>query len=156
LYLENPKRFNEDLLYVKIREILLLLLQSKRGDEIAVLLRNLFAERTNTFKASVDAHLYNNISLKELAHLTNMSLSTFKRKFRMVYNDTPANYILLRRLRKAEDLLVVSELSINEISEETGFTSIHQLSKKFREMYGLPPSKYRLNHIDKKLSLTEN
>ncbi|MEQ8924351.1 MAG: AraC family transcriptional regulator [Fulvivirga sp.] len=152
LYLENQHRFNIDILHVKIKEIFLLLLQSKKAPEVSTLLRNLFAERTNTFKAIVESHLYNDISIDDLAILSNMSVSTFKRKFRLIYKDTPAHYILSKRLKRAEGLLSASELSMNEISDEIGFKTAHQFSKKFKERYGLTPTKFRLNQIGKKLT----
>jgi AraC-like DNA-binding protein len=156
LYIDNPQRFNEDILLVKIREILLLLLQSGKGIEISALLRSLFAERTNSFKATVDTHLFNNISIEEMAILANMSLSTFKRKFREIYDDTPANYILSKKLDKAHDLLSLTELSVSEITYEIGFKTVHHLSRKFKERFGESPSKFRMNLIDKKLTPSGN
>ncbi len=144
LFLDNQHRMNDEVMYVKIKEILLLLLQSKKGKEVSNLLVNLFSNRTVSFKATVESHLYSGIALEELAHLCNMSLSTFKRKFKEIYSDTPANYIVSRRLKKAKDLLATSDLSIIEIADATGFKSIQLLSKKFKEIFGKSPSKYRL------------
>lgn len=144
LFLENQHRMNDEVMYVKIKEILLLLLQSKKGQEVSNLLVNLFSNRKVSFKATVESHLFSGIALEELAHLCNMSLSTFKRNFKDIYKDTPANYIVSRRLTKAKDLLSTSDLSINEVSDQTGFKSIQLFSRKFKEVFGNSPTNYRL------------
>ncbi len=156
LYLENPQRINKDLLHVKIKEILLLLLQSKKGNEVASLLKTLFADRTVTFKATVESHLYNDISLEEMAYLSNMSLSTFKRRFKEVFNTTPAQYITDKRLLKARSLLELPDLSMNDITDQTGFKTSSHLSRKFKEKFGLSPRAYRLNQIDKNMAFSDN
>ncbi len=55
---------------------------------------------------------------------------------------TPKHYINQLKLTKSKELLRESTLSISEISEMLGFSSIHYFSKKFKSYFGICPSEY--------------
>ncbi|WP_420400814.1 helix-turn-helix transcriptional regulator [Flagellimonas sp.] len=148
-YFDNPHLVNKELLCLKTKEIILLLMQTQNAPHILQILENLFTERTVDFKATIAAHIFSEISVNELAQLTHMSLSTFKRKFKEIYQLPPQQYILGQRLAKAKDLLQVSNDSIQEIAFATGFKTIHHFSFKFKQHFGSSPSKYRLDFLGK-------
>ncbi|MER0442432.1 helix-turn-helix domain-containing protein [Emticicia sp. W12TSBA100-4] len=54
-------------------------------------------------------------------------------------------YIRQRKLQKARDLLVNSELKISEITYAVGIDSPQSFSKYFTESYGVSPTEYRKN-----------
>lgn len=151
-YFKNPSLVNEDLLLLKLKEIILLLLQTDNCDKIKEVLANLFTEQIFDFKEIIEAHLFSPISVSILAELTNSSLSSFKRKFKKIYNDSPNNYIKNRRLQKASNLLVVTELSISHIAYDCGFNDIAHFSKSFKQKFSVSPSHFRLNQKHKTLS----
>ncbi|WP_431129145.1 helix-turn-helix transcriptional regulator [Flagellimonas flava] len=148
-YFDNPHLVNEELLCLKTKEIVLLLMQTQNAPHILQILENLFTERTVDFKTTIAAHIFSEISINELAQLTHMSLSTFKRKFKEIYQLPPQQYILGQRLAKAKDLLQVSDDSIQDIAFATGFKTIHHFSFKFKQHFGSSPSKYRLGFLGK-------
>ncbi len=148
-YFEHPQLANEDILILKTKEIILLLMQTKDAPRVLQILENLFSERTVDFKICIEAHIFSEISLAEYAQLTNMSLSSFKRKFKSIYQTTPSNYIQQKRLEKSKELLTVSDLSIGNIAYKCGFKAISHFSKKFKENYGISPSNYRLTRSEK-------
>lgn len=92
-YFENPSLVNEEILILKLKEIILLLSQTKNAEAIQVILSQLFSPTSFAFKKMIEAHLLSDISIDELAQKCNLSLSSFKREFAKLYNDTPANYI---------------------------------------------------------------
>ncbi|MEM6804325.1 MAG: helix-turn-helix transcriptional regulator [Bacteroidota bacterium] len=49
------------------------------------------------------------------------------------------------RLKKAKELLLISDLSISEIAYETGHTDPSYFSKTFKSKYGLSPKEFRQN-----------
>ena len=151
-YFENPELVNEDLLVLKLKELILLLTQTDDSLAINQILTGLFSPTTYTFTQVVEAHIFSGLSSEDLAQLANLSLSSFKREFKRVYNDSPANFIRNKRLEKAADLLVVSDERITDIAYDTGFSDLAHFSKCFQEKFGSSPSAFRLNQKHKLLT----
>ena len=144
-YFANPHLVNEDILILKTKEIILLLMQTQNAPRVLQILENLFTKRTIDFKTTIESHLFSEISIHELAQLNHMSISSFKRKFKATYGHPPLQYILLRRLEKSKELLAISDRSIGDIAFSCGFKTIHHFSKKFKASYQVSPSQYRLS-----------
>ncbi len=89
-----------------------------------------------------------NLSLTEFAQLANRSLPTFKREFKRMFNATPAQWLMQKRLFHAEALLKMTEKSIGDIVQESGFESGPHFSRVFKTQFGESPLQYRkqLNH----------
>ena len=150
-YFENPELVSEEILILKLKEIVLLLLQTKNAPQVIEVFSNLFNPRIYSFKEIVEAHIFTPISIEELAQLTNQSLSSFKRTFAQIYDDTPAKFRTKRRIEKAQHLLTLSEAAVGDIAFEVGFQDVAHFSKVFKSVVGTSPSKYRLNQTDKRL-----
>lgn len=148
-YFENPSLINEDILILKLKEIILLLSQTPNAEAIQVILSQLFSPATYTFRQIIEANLFSQFTIEELAQQNNLSLSSFKREFAKLYNDTPANYIKTKRLEKAAELLLVSGERITDIAFECGFNDLTSFTKSFHDKYNVTPTKYRLNQIAK-------
>lgn len=144
-YFYNQAILSEDLLDLKIREILLLLLSSKKVEEITLLLKHFVNKRTSSFKEVIEKHVFSKISLQELSQLCNMSLSTFKRHFKNIYQASPKEYFYAKRLENSSKLLLTSEYSISQIAVICGFKTTAHFSKKFKEKFGVPPSRYKMS-----------
>ena len=151
-YFENPQMASEELMVLKLKELILILNETQNAPEIQLILSNLFSPMVYSFKEIIAAHLYSNITIPELAQLTNLSESSFKREFKKVYNDSPASYLRQHKLRKAEELLMVSELNVTQITFECGFSDVAHFSRLFKNKYGESPSAYRLNQMNKSLN----
>jgi AraC family transcriptional regulator, exoenzyme S synthesis regulatory protein ExsA len=74
-----------------------------------------------------------------------MSVSTFKRTFQSLFQDTPANYIKMKRLERAKELLGMSTLTVSEIAFQTCFHDVAHFSRSFKATYHCSPSAYRLS-----------
>ena len=146
---ENKAAINDDILIIKLREIILLLMQTDNLPQVSHIIRSLFSERSFTFKEVVEAYLYTPATIENLADLTNTSLSTFKREFTKIYQTTPSRYIKERRLERVADLLKFSDDSISAIGYDCGFTSPAHLTRVFKAKYNKTPTEYRLNFSDK-------
>ncbi|MEO0332475.1 MAG: AraC family transcriptional regulator [Bacteroidota bacterium] len=140
----NQAALTEELLALKLKEIVLLLLQTDNANARQII-RSLFSDRTFTFKEVVDAHICTPASIENLAMLTNCSVSTFKRKFSEIYQTTPGAYITNKRVERVADLLKVSDEAVSAIGYDCGFSSPEHLSRAFKKKYGVSPAKYRLN-----------
>ncbi|HEY0743976.1 MAG TPA: AraC family transcriptional regulator [Chryseosolibacter sp.] len=142
-YFENPSLVNDDILVLKLKEIILLLSQTRNADTIQVILSQLFSPAAYTFKQIIEANLFSQVGIEALARKTNLSVSSFKREFAKLYNDSPANYIKTKRLEKAAELLLISDNRITEIAFECGFNDPANFTKSFHEKYHVAPTAYR-------------
>ena len=145
-YFQNPSLVNNDLLELKIKELILLLVQSKNVDSILELVADLYSANTVQVREVIELHLFSNLKLDQLAKLCNLSLSSFKREFKKEFNDSPTNYINQKRIEKAKELLMVTDLSISEIAYETGFQDSLYFTRLFKKKIGVPPTVYRIEH----------
>lgn len=127
--LDNPKVADDNLIITKLKELLLLLSKSEQGSSINTFVNSLFVTHEYNFNEVIHQNLYANLSLPELAHLCNMSLATFKRKFTDFYKESPAKYILKSKLEKSIHLLVHKSKTISEIAYESGFETISNFDK---------------------------
>lgn len=148
-YFDHPSLLNDELITLKIRELILLLLQTGNANTIAELMLQLFTPNKVHLKETVQAHLFSSLSMDELATLAGLSLSTFKRKFQETFNDSPANYIRNKRMEEAQKLLVHSELSVSEICYQVGFSDLSAFTKTFKKHTGSSPLQFRSIHKNK-------
>ena len=148
-YFENPSLVNEEILILKLKEIILLLSQTQNAATIQVILSQLFSPATYSFKQIIEANIFLQVGVEDLALKTNLSVSSFKREFTKLYNDSPANYIKTQRLEKAAELLIVSDERITDIAFDCGFNDLANFTKSFHDKYSITPTNYRLNRNDK-------
>ena len=145
-YFENPALVNSELLVLKIKELILLLLQTKNAATIAELMANLFSPRQANLKDVIQNHLFSDFSMNELAQLAGLSLSSFKRAFQNIYHDTPANYLRTKKMEKAIDLLKRSDYSVSEICFQIGFNDTSHFTKAFKKHTQQSPLAFRNAH----------
>lgn len=143
-YFQHPALVNDDILVLKLKEIILLLAQTPNARAVQTIFTQLFSPATYTFKQIIEANLFAQLSIDALARLNNLSLSSFKREFARHYNDTPANYIKTKRLEKAAELLVISTERIKDIAFSCGFNDLANFTKSFREKYQCTPGEFRV------------
>ncbi|MFI2743498.1 helix-turn-helix domain-containing protein [Zhouia sp. PK063] len=148
-YFENPSLVNDEILVLKLKEIVLLLSQTQDVTTIQVILSQLFSPTSYTFKKIIEANLFTQSSVEELAQKTNLSTSSFKREFKKLYNDSPASYIKNKKLEKAAALLLISEERITDIAFDCGFNDPANFTKSFHDKYHMSPSNYRINQTKK-------
>ncbi len=56
---------------------------------------------------------------------------------------TIEKYIILQRIERAKELLVYDELSLSQIADQLGYSSVQHLSGQFKKVTGLTPSDYK-------------
>ena len=145
IYFESPEALDKELGILKIKELMMILLRSVNHENIRQLLSEIFAPVNIAFKATMDQNLFNPLSLEQLAFISNMSLSKFKREFKKTYHETPARYIKNKRLEEAASRLLCSDAPVSGIAYDVGFQDITTFSACFREKYALSPTEYRMS-----------
>jgi len=145
-YFDNSELVNEDLLSLKVKELILLLLQSSNFQTIQDLFSNIFTKNKVDLKDIVQNHLYTNTSIEDLAKFANMSLSSFKRAFQKQFSTSPGNYFLANKIEKSKSLLSSTSIGISEIAFEVGYNDPSYFTRVFKTKTGYTPSQYRQQH----------
>ncbi len=95
----------------------------------------------------VDAYIAENLdsplTLAGLATEAALSDYHFARMFRQSTGQSPHQYVMLKRMHRAEQLLRHSSMSLTDIACDCGFSSLSHFSNRFRVHFGLSPSAYR-------------
>ncbi|MDD3886246.1 MAG: AraC family transcriptional regulator [Victivallaceae bacterium] len=82
-------------------------------------------------------------SLDFLAKTSNMSASSYSKKFHAAIGIAPMEYLQKVRLLQVKNFLASSELPIDQIAGKCGFCTPNYLIKIFRREFGITPSQYR-------------
>ena len=91
----------------------------------------------------IEAHLEENIGIQILANIVGLSMFHFARAFKQSKGLTPHDYLIECRVRRAQDLLANTNLSLSEIAMAAGFADQSHCTRRFRERVGVTPSDYR-------------
>lgn len=91
----------------------------------------------------LQTHIYENVSLEELAQRFFMSRSYLTRSFRNVTGFSVVEYMTYIRIQKAQEFLKASDRSITEIADLCGFGNITYFEKVFKATTGQTPVQYR-------------
>jgi transcriptional regulator of acetoin/glycerol metabolism/AraC-like DNA-binding protein len=114
------------------------LVQTHRGGLPAGAMRRL--------RDHVDAHLSESIDLVELSAVAGLSVFHFARQFKLSMGVTPHNYLVHRRVQRAQEMLASTDLSLSEVAFATGFSDQSHLARHFRQMVGATPGQFRRSH----------
>lgn len=134
----------ENLLELKFKELLLSLLTNKNNKHLLAYLTNLSNQKFESLAEVMENNYSFNLTLADYAKLACKSIPTFKREFKKVFKDTPAKWILKRRLELAADLLENTSLTIGQIVFECGFENQTHFSRVFKDKMGVQPSQFRI------------
>jgi AraC family transcriptional regulator len=89
------------------------------------------------------AHLGEELSLRQLAAVVQLSPHHFAARFKQSTGVAPYQYVLRQRIATAQHLLAETHLSLAEISYRLGFSSQAHFTTVFRQHVGTTPGAYR-------------
>jgi AraC-like DNA-binding protein len=84
-----------------------------------------------------------NLSIDSIADAMGLSPIYLGRLFKRLTGYSVADHINGIRMEKAKELLLHSDLSVNEIMEKTGFLSSGYFYTQFKKQHGVTPSQFR-------------
>lgn len=99
--------------------------------------------------AYIDRHYREEIRLDDLSEIMNISTMYFSNYFKQVFNISPKQYILNKRLSEAQRLLLESEMSIKEIAYAVGFDNENYFSEYFSKKVGISALRFRRRDLPK-------
>ncbi len=88
-------------------------------------------------------HYKEDISIRQVADLTNLSESAFCRYFKSRTQKSFLGFIIEMRLNESRRLLKETDLSILEICYESGFNNLSNFNRLFRKQFQQSPAEYR-------------
>jgi len=103
--------------------------------------------------------------LDQLAGAKRMNLSAFitselnyeytylSNLFSSIEGRTIEQYYILQRLEKVKELIVYDQLSLTEIADLLGYSSVHHLSSQFKKVTGLTPGHFKKIGLSKRRSI---
>ena len=91
----------------------------------------------------IDENFTRDIHLSELAELMKISTMYFSNAFKKVFDISPKQYILNKRLMESQRLLLETEMSVAEIAYAVGFENENYFSEFFSARAGVSALKFR-------------
>lgn len=91
----------------------------------------------------VKDHFQEEINLMDIAEMANMTVPSFCRYFKKITKKTFTHFVNEYRIVHASKLLAEKQISIANISYESGFNNFSHFNKLFKEFTGKNASQYR-------------
>lgn len=88
-------------------------------------------------------HYMDKIGLEDIATAGNVGKTLCTKLFRNYTSKTPVDYLIDYRIKKSEEMLTGTDISITEIAYATGFNSASHFTKTFREKIACTPHEFR-------------
>ncbi|HBF86440.1 MAG TPA: hypothetical protein DDW54_02030 [Clostridiales bacterium] len=114
---------------------------------IKVTYDNPYGEALRKVVFYINQHVYENVSVKELAEMCNICEKHFRDLFERQTGEAPKKYIMRTKLEKAVFLLENSLWSIAEISDSLSFSSPAYFIDRFKKAYNRTPMQFRADHL---------
>ena len=86
------------------------------------------------------------LDVAAVAAVAHISAAHFSRQFRAVFGETPHHYLQRRRVERSMFMLRETTREITDICLDVGFNSLGTFSRTFRDIVGVPPSRYRVEN----------
>ncbi|MBR1484547.1 MAG: helix-turn-helix domain-containing protein [Prevotella sp.] len=86
------------------------------------------------------------INLEEMATAMGMAMKPFFQKVRDITGKTPADVVRDMRLKHACILLQRTNINMNELASNVGFTTADHFISTFKERFSISPTEYRLKY----------
>lgn len=94
----------------------------------------------------IHTNLDKSIPVAALANLMCITADHFSKIFKRIIGMRPNEYIQMKRVERAQTLLLTSHLSIAEIAERVGIGNLSQFSRLFTKRVHCSPREYRMQN----------
>lgn len=101
-----------------------------------------------------DEQLRTNFS-EHISKLLHHDYSYLSNLFSEVEGTTIEKYFISQKIEKAKELLKYDQLSLSEIADQLGYSSVAYLSNQFKKQTGLTPSFYKTQKQNQRKNLDE-
>jgi AraC-like DNA-binding protein len=105
-------------------------------------------DRMNDVVQHILAHFNEDISLKEIASIANLTPNSFCRYFKIRANKTYSTFLTEVRINHACKQLSETEKPVSEICYESGFNNFSNFNRYFKQIVGFTPNQYRKKYLE--------
>jgi AraC-like DNA-binding protein len=144
-YLNAPYKTPRKIIELKFREMLLNICCDQTNESIRNVLYTLSQNQGGAIERIMEEQYMYNLKIDEYARLAGRSVSSFKREFTKLYNTTPGKWLLTKRLHLASNLLLNTDLSVQQVCYECGFESDSHFIRSFNNQFRLTPKQWRIS-----------
>ena len=144
-YLKQEKRIPQKIIELKFREMLLNICADPVNKDVKNVIYTIYKNLNGSIQQVMEEQFIYNLKIDEFARLCGRSVSTFKREFKKLYRTTPGKWLLAKRLDFASNLMLNTELSVQEVCYESGFESDSHFVRSFKNHFGHTPKQWRLS-----------
>ena len=93
----------------------------------------------------IDLHFKEALTLEQLAEEGHMNKFYLSHAFKREYGISPINYMISKRIEESKYLLAETDLSMSQIAQLLGFSSLSYFSQVFHRTQSISPKEYRQN-----------
>lgn len=94
-------------------------------------------------KRHIDLHFKEPLTLEQLSKEAHMNKYYLSHAFKREYGVSPINYLISRRIEESKYLLAETDLSMSQIAQILGFSSLSYFSQVFRKTQAISPMEFR-------------
>ncbi len=123
-----------------IAEIIALLIEMNVQNTYGLSYR---AKRLLPAKEFLERNFKEEVSIKDLAQMCDMSQTNFRREFTAVYGKSVTEIKNQARINHAKELLSSGFYNVSETARECGFLDVNYFVRFFKSKTGIAPGKYR-------------
>jgi AraC-like DNA-binding protein len=142
-YFDQPLHHLREILELKLKELFLLLISGNHGQQVIRWIQGIANSQSIGIEYTVKQHLFQPLTLAELAELSGRSLASFKRDFQELYQTSPKKWINSQRLAHAKMLLQNTADNVSEVAAACGFDNVPYFIRIFKNEFGTTPSSWR-------------
>jgi AraC-like DNA-binding protein len=126
----------------KLFELLHLLSIDQRGEAFIRTLLALKMKEKRNLRDFMEANFYKPLTVEDYAYLTGRSMSTFNRDFKRQFAMSPKQWLMDKRLQKAQALLATQSHTVGEVALEAGYENFSHFIKAFHKKFGISPKQF--------------
>lgn len=145
LYLKTNST-NKELTKLKLMELLYLIYNSDQKHQFIKLLSSLENKKKRSIIELMSSNFDKPLSIEDYAFLSGRSTTTFRRDFKRQYRTSPKDWLIQKRMEKAEQLLVAGNLNINQVALETGYDNPSHFIQNFKKRFGTSPKQFLIQN----------
>jgi AraC-like DNA-binding protein len=91
----------------------------------------------------VNASPHANWSVADLAYKAKVSVRQFQRIMKKNYDVTAEGMLTKIRMQRSQELLLSTDLTLDDIADRVGYSSVYSFSKAFKNYCNMPPGAFR-------------
>ncbi|MFF2091196.1 helix-turn-helix domain-containing protein [Paenibacillus sp. NPDC058174] len=131
---------------IRLQELLLLLLEAPNEASPSDTEAKRAVERSVAY---MEEHYDENITVELLARQAGVRRSEYSALFQQLTGHKPLDYLTEQRLKRAKELLLLSNRPLRDIAHHIGFRDEYYFNRRFRQAMGISPKQYARTHPSK-------